>query len=65
MVVVNDAIHLVGTERVAVEVLSTRPTNQGLLVFARLAQDQPDPRNSGEGFAPDTGAPGTTGRLTR
>jgi uncharacterized protein YacL len=39
MVVVNDAVHLVGTEGVAVTVLSTRPTSQGLLVFARLALD--------------------------
>ncbi len=39
MVVVNDAAHLVGTDGVAVNVLSTRPTSQGLLVFARLALD--------------------------
>jgi uncharacterized protein YacL len=37
MVVVNDAAHLIGRENVVVEVLSTRPTTQGLLVFARLA----------------------------
>jgi len=65
MVVVNDAIHLVGTERVAVEVLSTRPTNQGLLVFARLAHNQPDARDAGEGPVPNGGTPGTAGRLTR
>ncbi len=74
MVVVNDAIHLVGTERVAVEVLSTRPTNQGLLVFARLAPDQPAdrdgpvPSGGATGATGATGAPGkpgTTGRLTR
>lgn len=36
MVVVNDAGHLVGTDAVEVSVLSTRPTSQGLLVFAQL-----------------------------
>jgi uncharacterized protein YacL len=36
MVVVNDADQLIGTHRVEVEVLSTRHTSQGLLVFARL-----------------------------
>jgi len=36
MVVVNDASHLVGTHGVEVTVLSTRPTNQGLMLFARL-----------------------------
>jgi len=36
MVVVNDALHLVGREDVVVEVLSTRRTGQGLLVFASL-----------------------------
>jgi len=37
MVVVNDASHLIGHREVAVEVLSTRKTAQGLMVFARLA----------------------------
>jgi hypothetical protein len=37
MVVVNDASHLIGRENVVVEVLSTRATTQGLLIFARLA----------------------------
>jgi uncharacterized protein YacL len=37
MVVVNDATHLVDQGTVAVTVLSTRPTSQGLLVFAKLA----------------------------
>lgn len=37
MVVVNDAEHLVGSDGVEVVVLSTRPTAQGVLVFARLA----------------------------
>jgi uncharacterized protein YacL len=36
MVVVNDAVHLVGTPEVEVTVLSTRPTAQGLMLFARL-----------------------------
>jgi uncharacterized protein YacL len=36
MVVVNEADHLVGTDDVEVSVLSTRPTSQGLLVFAQL-----------------------------
>ena len=42
MVVVNDALHLVGTSGVPVTVLSTRPTNQGLMLFARLAPDAGD-----------------------
>jgi uncharacterized protein YacL len=36
MVVVSDAIHLVGTGSVEVTVLSTRPTSQGIMVFAKL-----------------------------
>jgi uncharacterized protein YacL len=36
MVVVNDAAHLVGSQDVVIEVLSTRKTTQGVLVFARL-----------------------------
>ena len=39
MVVVNDATHLVDQGPVAVTVLSTRPTSQGLMVFAKLATD--------------------------
>ncbi len=39
MVVVNEADHLVGQKAVEVVVLSTRPTNQGLLVFARVASE--------------------------
>ena len=39
MVVVNDAEEMVGRRGVEVVVLSTRPTNQGLLVFARIADD--------------------------
>lgn len=39
MVVVNDAEELIGTTQVEVEVLSTRQTSQGLLVFARRADD--------------------------
>ncbi len=38
MVVVNDAAHLIGREDVVVDVLSTRKTSQGLLVFAKLAE---------------------------
>ncbi len=38
MVVVNDAEHLVGRRDVAVVVSGTRPTSQGLLLFARLEQ---------------------------
>ncbi len=48
MVVVNDASHLIGGGTVGVSVLQTRPTSQGLLVFARLAEpsapkSSPDP----------------------
>ena len=39
MVVVNDAEELVGQSDVEIVVLSTRPTNQGLLVFARVADE--------------------------
>ena len=64
MVVVNDASHLVGTGNVHVAVLSTRPTNQGLLLFARLvteappasARDQPVERRTGA-------AQGTAGKV--
>lgn len=38
MVVVNDAAHLVGASDVGVVVSGTRPTTQGLLVFAQLAE---------------------------
>lgn len=37
MVVVNDASHLIDEGPVAITVLSTRPTNQGVMVFAQLA----------------------------
>jgi uncharacterized protein YacL len=37
MVVVNDAIHLIDEGPVLISVLSTRPTSQGLMVFAKLA----------------------------
>jgi uncharacterized protein YacL len=37
MVVVNDAIHLIDEGPVLITVLSTRPTSQGIMVFARLA----------------------------
>ena len=36
MVVVNDATHLIDQGAVAVTVLSTRPTSQGTMVFAKL-----------------------------
>lgn len=55
LVVVNDASHMIGRENVVVEVLSTRRTHQGLLVFAKLA-DRPQPEGpiSGNGtLAPD------------
>jgi uncharacterized protein YacL len=39
MVVVNDATHLIGQGTVVVTILSTRPTSQGMMVFARLAVD--------------------------
>ena len=39
MVVVNDAEELVGRSDVEIVVLSTRPTNQGVLVFARVADE--------------------------
>lgn len=38
MVVVNDAEHLVGSTAVPVVVSGTRPTSQGLLLFARLEE---------------------------
>jgi uncharacterized protein YacL len=50
MVVVNDAVHLLGQGPVRVNVLSTRPTSQGVIVFAELADD-------GE---PETGEPADT-----
>ena len=37
MVVVNDATHLIDAGMVGVTVLSTRPTSQGIMVFAKLA----------------------------
>ena len=40
MVVVNDATHMVDQGTVEVVVLSTRPTSQGVMVFAKLATDQ-------------------------
>jgi uncharacterized protein YacL len=39
MVVVNDATHLLDRGPIAVTVLSTRPTSQGVMVFAKLAAD--------------------------
>jgi uncharacterized protein YacL len=40
MVVVNDATHLIDQGPVQVVVLSTRPTTQGVMVFARLAEER-------------------------
>jgi uncharacterized protein YacL len=40
MVVVNDATHMIDQGSVDVTVLSTRPTSQGVMVFARLASDR-------------------------
>jgi uncharacterized protein YacL len=40
MVVVNDATHMVDQGTVEVVVLSTRPTSQGVMVFAKLSSDQ-------------------------
>ncbi len=37
LVVVNDGVHLIGRGPVEVEVLSTRRTSQGLMVFARVS----------------------------
>ena len=37
MVVVNDATHLIDEGPVLITVLSTRPTSQGVMVFAKLA----------------------------
>jgi uncharacterized protein YacL len=42
MVVVNDAVHLVGRRNVSVVVASTRQTSQGLLVFAHLGDADPE-----------------------
>ena len=39
MVVVNDATHLIDQGPVRVSVLSTRPTSQGVIVFAKLATE--------------------------
>jgi uncharacterized protein YacL len=39
MVVVNDATHLIDEGPVRVTVLSTRPTTQGVMVFAKLSAD--------------------------
>jgi uncharacterized protein YacL len=41
MVVVNDAAHLVGRDRVEVVVASARQTSQGSLVFAHLVEGGP------------------------
>ncbi len=40
MVVVNDATHLIDQGPVEVVVLSTRPTSQGVMVFAKLGEER-------------------------
>jgi uncharacterized protein YacL len=52
MVVVNDAVHLIGRDDIVVDVLSTRKTSQGLLVFARLAERAGRERRSEFGDPP-------------
>lgn len=56
MVVVNDAIHLIDRGPARVTVLSTRPTSQGVIVFARLTSDD-------EGASPGEPADKDAGRL--
>jgi uncharacterized protein YacL len=48
MVVVNDAAHRIGEDDVEVSVLSTRPTSQGLIVFAHLLDHAPDLDQEGD-----------------
>jgi uncharacterized protein YacL len=48
MVVVNDATHLVDQGTVEVTVLSTRPTSQGVMVFAKVATDAGTIAEAGE-----------------
>jgi uncharacterized protein YacL len=50
MVVVNHAAHMIGRQGVGVEVLSTRKTSQGLLVFGKLA-DSPSDAGAGDAVA--------------
>jgi len=47
MVVVNDATHVIDQGPVEVTVLSTRPTNQGLMLFARLTVEGGSNRDVG------------------
>lgn len=68
MVVVNDASHLVTSKGTRVVVLSTRPTNQGQLIFARLAVESGSNRDidselhaaGPEAVADSNGGPGGT-----
>ncbi|MHB1518371.1 MAG: PIN domain-containing protein [Acidimicrobiales bacterium] len=48
MVVVNDAIHLIDQGEVALTVLSTRQTSQGVMVFAKLDPERRDKRTTTE-----------------
>lgn len=60
MVVVNEAEHLIGSDGVDVQVLSTRPTAQGLLVFARLSGETGETGDTG-GESGDTGGESGSG----
>jgi uncharacterized protein YacL len=51
MVVVNDATHLIDQGPVEVVVLSTRPTSQGLMVFAKLGEGREGLVMNETGFA--------------
>jgi len=52
MVVVNDASHLIDEGPVRITVLSTRPTSQGIMVFAKLAT--PAPSDEADTLQPQT-----------
>ncbi len=63
MVVVSDALHLIGGAPVEVTVLSTRPTSQGIMVFAKLSPATGEVRGDerpllGRPAAPGAGARG-------
>jgi len=63
MVVVNDATHLIDQGSVEVTVLSTRPTSQGMMVFAKLAVgDHPDDDVAHD--APGNARPGALSNLS-
>jgi uncharacterized protein YacL len=58
MVVVGEADALIGHQQVLVEVLSTRQTSQGLLVFARLSDDHDDAPSPAPSAPPQSHAHG-------